>query len=583
MSATERKKPIGLNKRFHPSLRTALMLATGFAVAPALAIIVWSGYENGARLTEQARAQAQRQADSFAEIQTRVAASAERLLATLASLEAIRGGNPAEAEALLRSAHGANPDYVNLTLTDRNGIVIASSRAKPGTDLSGRDHIKRAREGRRFCSGEYFRNLVDDSPTEAFSYPIIDGSGEVRSILSLAIRLSSNGEFFERLELPKDSVLGLVDRNGVRLFFHPPKETNPIGGRIKESVWNRIRTGSRRANFTDVGSDGVSRFYSYTSLTLPGNAEPYVHVVYATPNKALGAASRAALSRNLAIMAAVALAAFAGAGIVAQRLFGRRFVRVIDVADRIREGDLGARAALEGDASEIGRLAASVDSMAETLQSREAETARYAATLGKSLAEKEILLKEVHHRVKNNLQMIVAMIKLQDPADDPEAFREGLENRIASMAVLHEMLYKADDMRAVDLGEYAHRIVELIAAAGPKMRLETDFEPVSCGIDKAVNFGLLLNELVLNAYKHAFAGGRTGNLEISLRAEGSDARLTVRDDGPGLPDDFSVEKCSSLGLRLVDSIADQLGGAFSWENASPGARFTVTFPPTDRA
>jgi len=203
-----------------------------------------------------------------------------------------------------------------------------------------------------------------------------------------------------------------------------------------------------------------------------------------------------------------------------------------------------------------------------------------------SLLEKEALLKEVHHRVKNNMQLITSLLRLEAGRRAEPGVREVLKDmqgRIQSMALLHETLYRSDRFAAVDLGFYlgqlaSHTFRSLKPESGP-VELELSMEPIQAGIDQAIPCGLLLNELVSNALKHGFPGDRTGkvHVELDLVQGGANARLTVRDTGVGLPSDFQMPRGLSLGLQLVSDLARQLGGNLVIE-PGPGASFSVAFP-----
>jgi len=575
---------VGKTPYFQPSIRMALIVALALALTPALIIIVWTGIEHGAHLTENAQMEAQRQVDSFAEIQTRITESAEQVLATLAVLPPIKQGDKERTVNILKSVHQSNPGHLNYSVVDTNGIVTASSRLATGSSLAQRDHIRRALSEKRFVAGEYFLNFLDAGPSIAYSYPFFDTAEKPAGVISLGIRLDSYGPLFDRLELPENSFLGLVDRNGVRLYFHPPKSTNPIGKPIKGSTWTKIHEGGERGTFTDFGSDGVSRFFAFKALRIAEQQTPYMYVVYGIPNASITAISKSILFRNLIIMAAVALFAVISAFLLSHRLFGARLASIIATTSRLRDGDLGARNLVKEDKSDLGQIAKALNLMAETIERRDAEKAQYAASLATSLCEKNILLKEVHHRVKNNLQLILSLIHLQsDASDDSQTFRENMENRIASMAVVHEMLYESDDMRAVDLGSYTARLIALVSnSMQSSVEVIVDTDSVYCELDTAISFGLLLNELAINAYKHAFKNGRPGTLRVALKQEGEMIRFEVSDDGPGLPPGFSISESSSLGLRLVQALTSQLNGTLSWGVQEKGACFTIVFPALAR-
>jgi PAS domain S-box-containing protein len=205
-----------------------------------------------------------------------------------------------------------------------------------------------------------------------------------------------------------------------------------------------------------------------------------------------------------------------------------------------------------------------------------------------SLREKEILLKEIHHRVKNNLQIISSLLNLQSAhIRDPralEVFKEG-QTRVRSMALIHEKLYQSADLARVDFSEYISslaaylfRSYEVNAGA---VRLSVEAEDVLLGVDTAIPCGLIINELVSNSLKHAFPPGKGGTIKITLRPEGRERlKLCVRDDGVGLPPDFDVRATPSLGLQLVNTLARQLGGDVLVGDCA-GAEFNITFRKGD--
>lgn len=187
-----------------------------------------------------------------------------------------------------------------------------------------------------------------------------------------------------------------------------------------------------------------------------------------------------------------------------------------------------------------------------------------------SLAEKEVLLKEIHHRVKNNMQVISSLVALQAERLPDAAMREVLHDvthRVRSMALVHEKLYQSDDMAKVEFAEYARSLLNYLWRAhgttASGVRLALDLEPMSLSVNAAVPCGLILNELVSNALKHAFrdreASGRGGEVAVSLRSD-AEGRvcLRVRDNGAGLPAGLDWRQADSLGLRLVQMLAGQL-------------------------
>jgi PAS domain S-box-containing protein len=201
-----------------------------------------------------------------------------------------------------------------------------------------------------------------------------------------------------------------------------------------------------------------------------------------------------------------------------------------------------------------------------------------------SLREKEVLLKEIHHRVKNNLQIISSLLNLQSGySNDPylRAMFEDSQHRIQSMALIHEHLYQASDLARIDLGSYvcslATQLLRSYQHLCPRVTLSTEMAAVSLGIDQAVSCGLLVNELVTNSLKHAFPNEQGGDIRLALRADAYQVTLIVRDTGVGFPEDLDFRATDSLGLQLVCALIEQLGGTITLERQR-GTIFRLTFP-----
>lgn len=203
-----------------------------------------------------------------------------------------------------------------------------------------------------------------------------------------------------------------------------------------------------------------------------------------------------------------------------------------------------------------------------------------------SLREKEILLREVHHRVKNNLQLIVSLLNLQAAyaggAADRERFIES-RNRVASMALVHEELYRANDLARVDFSDYVERLARklVLSSVDVEVELALDLFPLFLPVSAAIPCGLILNELVTNAIKHAFPGRDAGRVSVSARRDGRQVELRVADDGAGLPQGFEPTEGGTLGMQLVGSLVAQLGGRLDVTPGAGGACFTVQFEASE--
>jgi PAS domain S-box-containing protein len=240
----------------------------------------------------------------------------------------------------------------------------------------------------------------------------------------------------------------------------------------------------------------------------------------------------------------------------------RRIHHVVYVPERNRDGSIAGVLAFGRDITE---------------RKRDEEA------LKRSLSEKEVLLKEIHHRVKNNLQIINSLLSLQarelGPGPAQIALAES-QARVRSMALVHETFYHASDFAHVDLAAYSETLTARIARASlrPGIAVNATGSSVSVGIDTAVPLGLILNELVTNAIKHGFEGRASGTVTVAVRrCDEKTGELTVRDDGVGLPAAADVRAMTSMGMTLVLGLVNQLGGTCAIEREN-GTAFIITFP-----
>lgn len=205
--------------------------------------------------------------------------------------------------------------------------------------------------------------------------------------------------------------------------------------------------------------------------------------------------------------------------------------------------------------------------------------------LSRLVEEKETLLKEIHHRVKNNMTVISSLLALHSGLikneDDRHIFDEA-RSRIKAMAIIHEKLYQSGDMSKISASDYLSDILRELSASyavnNGRTVIRTDIQDITLSLDNAIPFGLIVNELVSNAMKHAFPGSMQGEIKVVIaRISAKDIKLSVADSGVGLPDDLASRKSASLGLNLVDALVRQVHGKLSLYTDS-GTRFEITFP-----
>jgi two-component system CheB/CheR fusion protein len=228
---------------------------------------------------------------------------------------------------------------------------------------------------------------------------------------------------------------------------------------------------------------------------------------------------------------------------------------------------------------EAGRLRGFAKVMRDITEKKRAEE-----QLRTSLREKEVLLKEIHHRVKNNLQIIASLLNLQTEYIGDRKIRAMLEemySRVRSIAAIHELLYGAPDLSRIDFSRYlealAKDVASVFSGSPTGVHIKVNSSSVWLEITQAVPCGLIVNELLTNSLKHAFRGTDSGSVQISFQRSDKQCVLEVSDDGIGLPDQLEIQSANSMGFQLLVLLVEQLKGSVEVDRSS-GTRFVVTFP-----
>ncbi len=209
--------------------------------------------------------------------------------------------------------------------------------------------------------------------------------------------------------------------------------------------------------------------------------------------------------------------------------------------------------------------------------------------LHERLHEKDTLLKEVHHRVKNNLQTVCSLLNMQSRGTDDEQMKnliKSSQNRVMAMAMVHEMLYLRDDLTAIDYKPYVLKLTEYLVKSvkGPdsKVKLAIDIPDIELGIDTAIPLGLLINETITNSLKYGIQDDAEGEIHIELKREDKDDYvLTIGDNGVGIAESVDPKTTKSLGLKLIHNLARQLKGSITRDWSRKGTNYIVKFKDID--
>lgn len=201
----------------------------------------------------------------------------------------------------------------------------------------------------------------------------------------------------------------------------------------------------------------------------------------------------------------------------------------------------------------------------------------------RSIDEKEMLLKEIHHRVKNNLMIISSLLNIQSryikDKESKDIFKES-QNRARSMAIIHERLYRSTDLKRIDFGEYiqslSNELFHTYTADYGLIELKISVEDIFLDINTAIPLGLIVNELITNSLTHAFPEGKKGEINVDFHPQDDHYEFTVKDNGIGFPEDLDYQKTDSLGLQIVYNLTDQIDGEIKLDRSN-GTEFKITF------
>jgi two-component sensor histidine kinase len=540
------------------SLRQRLAVLFAVVLLPPTVLslyLAWSAFEEQ---SDKARLSVRQFASLVSAYERDFFNDTRRLLVNLAADPAVKQmAMPACRDALLRALENF-PEYISISATDREGTVKCTTAAtETPVNLTHRRWFQAAIASPGFTLSDYTVSQDLAEPVIVAASPIRDDNNEIAGVLHIEIDLDWLSLFVRASGVPPDGSVFLLDKNGIVLtsskFELDQTETMPNAATLQRVADRQL------TDFEAIGNDGQQRVYS--SVALPhGN----VIVLFGLPSATtLGWIERDLLTRLLSL-AAIWLAGIFAA-IIGTRLWVTRWVSQLRrTARAYSRGDFSARVDFSRAPVELRDLGTTLVNMADRLEVRERD-------LRRSIEQKDTLLKEIHHRVKNNLQTITSLlnIKMRSVTSD-QAHRalEEVQTRVRALGLVHHYLYESDDVRFVELklfvGELCQVLHDTLSATGREIRIESDVQNMTISSERAVPIALLITEAVTNSYKHAFPDGRLGRIQVAIhRLDDENALLTISDDGVGYASEAdlptTVVAGRGVGLSLISAFARQLG------------------------
>ena len=570
------------------SVLARLLMIVLCAITPVFGVVLWTGFQLQRTTQEQAVDKAVQALSSIENQQRMVFHSSRQLLVSLSLWPSIDERNTERLNSLLADQLSVHGTYATIVIADPNGWIFAS--AHPGTEgfsVADRDYFQRAMETGRFSVGSLVSSRTTGSPVVPFVLPVFDDAGEFDALIIASYLIDDYHALFSGGVVPPGWTAEIIDRNGIYLFRYPLVAATPLGTAVEPSLFARLRSQPR---VREMWTDPQGREQFVVSAAMP--ADPLtdladLYLLVRAPSETIFLPGWG-IVWNLATLAVLSLAfAAAVTTVLGRRTIIRRLNLLVAASDAIACGDLSVRTGVAHDRGEIGAVAAAFDAMAEALQAREEAHGIAEQTISAALTEKEVLLQEVHHRVKNNFQIVSSLLRMQSEGFDDDTVRaqfRDAENRIRSMALIHESLYQSESTADIDFQKYLATVVQSIHSSNvdssSAIEIEVNSDPLHLSLDRAVPLALIVNELVSNSCKHAFVPGGThpdtpGRIVVRLnQTDRNRFELLVADNGRV---NGRASSRVGLGTQLVQALTEQLNGTIEYSYES-GTRCLCRFP-----
>ncbi|MCL1979547.1 MAG: ATP-binding protein [Proteobacteria bacterium] len=401
------------------SIRKTLIVLVLLAVLPALAILLFTGWELNRQVVHEAENYALRQVQAMAAHHERVVDNARLLLMALAKSSEVRNLDVAACQALLPEILANNTAYVSISLANADGQVLVAAPEAADADISAARYFHAALDSGSFIVGDYVFMPTRHRVVVHFAQPVIGPDGRIVGVLVADFDLNYFGRLFGDTHLPESSVFTLTDSTGMRLTRFPETEKYTWVRDLPQMV-EHMSGQKQEGTFLEHGVDGVRRLYSFKRLHFQGASFPYLMIRLGIPVELALGEARSVINRNLGLMALAMVLALMTAWFVGEVTMMRRLNRLIEATGKVKAGDLSSRIGDEAGSGELGQLASAFDSMAEELERKEHERFQ---------AEEQLrrLNEELEERVaKRTEELAGANQDLQQTLDDLQRMQKQL-------------------------------------------------------------------------------------------------------------------------------------------------------------
>jgi two-component sensor histidine kinase len=541
-------------------LRLRLLFIVTIALTPIAVVSVLQGLDRAQRDAADVHERLIETARAAASHEGNVLASAEQVLRAVANLPDVQLITP-DCNRALEGAMSGLPDIVNLTrIAPRGRIVCASLRRSIGLDLSGRSIFQNARkEPGKFFSLGPVKSSITNAQIVGGMLGFNDTHGDFDGAVGIALDLGWLNRLLEARQVPQGAVAAVFNRSGKIIASTAPEIAAPVFAQSDPRAIDALQSG--------LDSRGHKWVFAATPLL-----QNDVYVGFAMREATLFAPTYVHVTTDFLMPVLMIGLAWIAIWFGTDRLVTRWIMYLKRISGAYRAGHYTIRPQLDAAPGEFQLLGQALADMASAIQDRD-------RALRDAVAQKTELIREIHHRVKNNLQIVMSLLSLQQGQVHDPSSRAALAQaqlRINALALVHRMLHEIEDQTMIDLKrlltDLSRQIADGLGSGTGNLNVEIDVVACSVSADVAIPLALFTVEALTNTYKYAFVGiERPGKVQITLRQTGADMTLAISDNGVGY--DLSTTK-RSIGSRLIATFGQQVGGVSS-VRSEPGKGTTV--------
>ena len=539
-------------------LRLTLLLWVTFALLPIAIVSILQGVERARIDVAEVHDRLSQSAQGAAADEENLLLSAEQIARAVSNISDVRSMDR-RCDGILSDALIGVRYFANIARIDRRGVVACSALPNAKGRPANAQLFQRARTSKDFAVSGQIHSTVLNRPIIAGVLPMHDKTGAFDGAVSIALELRWLDLMVRAHDLPKDAVVFVYDTGGHLLATNRPQIAAQLIGSTRTPADD---------NALHSATDGDGRDWTIASAPLKGSA---ISVAFAMRENRLFGPTYLHVGADFLMPILMIGLAWAGIWFATERQVTQWIAYLRRISAAYRSGHYTIRPQLEDAPAEFRALGDGLSEMADAIQDRDRK-------LRDALAQKTLLIREIHHRVKNNLQIVMSLLSLQAGQLKDPAAREALmqaQVRINALALVHRILHEIEDQTTIDLKRLLHelttQITEGMRGEVRSVRVEENLVPCEVSGDVAVPVALFAVEALTNIFKYAFPPGHDGVVKVDLVRAGGRLKLTIADNGVGF--DESITR-SGIGTRLIRTFGQQIGGS-SLLHSEPGKGTTI--------